>query len=139
MVISKIDPLINDGEINYLADLFLACFRFERSTFGYRCFKNAVVLFSRGLPLGEMYERLAECAGTDRVTFMRELKCAVDSLDEPMADTFNRTYAQADELCITMRPDNTVNYVIPFLGTAFLYLIIRNYNKYEYVRLDKPQ
>lgn len=142
MVIDKADALLNDAEINYLADLFLVHYGFDRSSLGYRYFRNAVILASHGvMSVAEAYPLLAACADTDVGTYVGVMSAAVAELPKPVASVFNAVFAPNDapfERCehIVMRERTDLGYIISFLGAAFMYLILSNYPKYEYVAVD---
>lgn len=140
MVIDKIDSLLNDAEINYLADLFLSHYGFDRSSTGYRYFRNAVILASHGLmKTSAAYPLLARCADVDVETFLAVLSDAVRSLPAPVYEIFNTVYSPSPDAPmlsrITMKKSRDLGYTISFLGTAFLYLILSNYPKYDFVSL----
>ncbi len=142
MVIDKIDSLLNDAEINYLADLFLAHYGFDRGSLGYRYFRNAVVFASHGLmPMSEAYPLLARCADADVETFLAVITDAVRALPSPVHDVFNTVFAPAPDAPkashITMRNSRDIGYIISFLGTAFLYVILSDYPKYGFISLVK--
>ena len=140
MVIDKIDSLLNDSEINFLADLFLAHYGFDRGSLGYRYFRNAVILASRGLmKTSEAYPLLARCADTDVQTFLAVLTDAVRALPSPIHQVFNTVYSPSPDAPtvsrITMKNTRDVGYIISFLGTAFLYLVLTDYPKYDFISL----
>lgn len=130
----RIDPFLNDAEINYLADLFLSCFPFDRGSRGYRYFKNAVVLSSRGLySYSDMLPRLAACAGVDVAEYSAELTSAISALPAPPHELFNSYYS--DDLTsgrdvVRMPMSDTPDRIVSFLGTAFLYILVSYYPKY---------
>lgn len=140
MKIDRIDTLLNDQEINYLADLFLARYGLSRGTRRYRYFKNAVILFSHDfLSHDEAYRLLAECADMELSQFKDELRSAVSQLDTPIYETFNRTFNppplpyEKPHKDISMSASDDPDYILTFLGITFLYLIVSNYPKYEYI------
>lgn len=143
MTIPRVDTLLNDQEINYLADLFLSCFDLDRSTRGYRYFKNAVILFSRGAWLPhEIYDYVAQTADTTRYDVRAVLKAALDGMSAPAYELFNAAYAPPPVQCeetvrrIEMGEHLDLDRTLSFLGSVFLYLIMTNYPKYSYVVLD---
>lgn len=144
MTIPKVDPLLNDQEINYLADLFLSCFKLDRSTVGYRHLRNAVILFSHGAWLPhEIFGFISQTADTDKANIRAELKATLDSLEAPAYEMFNAAYAPPPVQCeetvrrIEMEDDLDLDRTLCFLGTVFLYLIMTNYPKYEYVVIEE--
>ncbi len=57
------DKLLNDAEINFLADLFLAHLGADKSTRDYRLLRNAVVLYSHGAwTIDKTYALVGNCA-----------------------------------------------------------------------------
>ncbi len=138
MVIQKIDPLLNDAEINYLCDLFLSSLGFDMRSRHYRYFRNAVIVASHDIfrPRA-IYAALAECAGTDRAAVADHIKTALRELPTPVADAYNSAFVarNSDGTCITpvmrdgLGPDGT----IAFLGTVFLYIVVSYYPKYSFV------
>jgi len=143
MRITRIDPLLNDPEINFLADVFLTACGFDRTVRGYRLFRNAVVLFSHGLfPPDKAFGLLAECAGMPRGEYIKELETVLDDLPEPVHIAFNRAFVPEPEPFarssdhITMDDDPNTEYIVTFLGTVFLYIVITNYPKYSYISFD---
>lgn len=138
---TNIDSLLNDSEINIIADLFLACFEFDRGTQSYRTFKNTVILMSRGIwSLEEVYRLLSECCDKTAQTVKRDVINIIRSTERPMHELFNNAYAPKDApfdrhpLSVTMSDSPDPEYVVGFLGTVLLYLIITNYPKYDSVR-----
>ncbi|MCM1367503.1 MAG: hypothetical protein NC184_01650 [Roseburia sp.] len=143
MTITSIEQLLNDQEINYLADLFLARFGLSRCSRRYRYFKNAVILFSHDfIDRDEAYNRLARCADMTPDAFKKELDAAISQMPAPVSEIFNRTFDppsvpyQKPHKNITMTESDTDDALI-FLGIAFLYIISTNYPKYEAVRYLK--
>ncbi len=143
MKISRIDPLLNDPEINYLADIFLAACGFDRTVRGYRLFRNAIVLFSHGLfPPDKAFKLLAECADMPYDEYIKELETVLDDLPEPVHIAFNSAFvpepnpfARSSDH-ITMDDNSDPKYIVTFLGTVFLYIVVTNYQKYGYVSFD---
>lgn len=146
MTVTRVDPLLNDPEINFLADVFLACYRMDRGTRRYRLFRNAVLLFSHDLrPHDSIYAMLAQTAAISVDDVLSELRAAVDGLPKPLHEMFNRAF-NPPLLPYEIRPFNVemtrsdeLDYVLSFLGTTFLYIIVTNYPKYEYVELVPEQ
>ncbi len=136
----KIDPLLNDPETNYLADLFLARYRIK-SARRYRLFKNAVIAFSHAkFDASEIFDMLASSADMTTAELLTELRTAIDELPEPISTTFNRHYSPTDaEPKITMSDNKSPNYIFGFLGYAFLIIIINNYPIYNAVKLMRNQ
>ncbi|MCH5351069.1 MAG: hypothetical protein J1F39_03770 [Clostridiales bacterium] len=140
MTITKADILLNDQEINLLADLFLARYGFDRASLSYRLIRNTVILISHGAwDIQEVHELVARCADIEIERAIAEIQSAVKSLKTPMHETYNTYYAPPPieyELrgeSIKMPEFGKVDDTLQFLGTAFLYLILTNYNKYEYI------
>ncbi|MCH5161911.1 MAG: hypothetical protein J1G38_00280 [Clostridiales bacterium] len=140
MIIDKIDKLLNDAEINYLCDLFLANLGFDRVSPHYRHFRNAVILASRGfLRPAEMYTLLAECAGIDRAEYVKHLKSALATLPVPVHDAYNSAYASESGLDTPIMREGDLDSAVLFLGTVFMYIIVSNYPKYGLVTLNNQQ
>lgn len=140
MIVKNADILLNDQEINLLADVFLSRYGFDKSSTAYRFIKNAVILFSHGVWTKEqVYALVAKSADVDGDRVTAEIQRAVSSLKKPMHETYNAVYApppieyekRGDN--IKMRDYGKADDALEFLGTAFLYLILTNYNKYEYI------
>lgn len=137
------DALLNDAEINYLADLFLAHLDADKSTRDYRLLRNAVILYSHGAwTIDKVYDIVGAAAELSASETKSSISRLLDGRKEPAYKTFNRTYAPPDiphdtrRLKITMSDRADTDYVVSFLGYTFLYLVITNYNKYEYVNTD---
>lgn len=140
MTITKVDTLLNDQEINLLADLFLARYGFDKTALPYRLIRNAVILISHGAwTEQEVYELIAKCADIETEQAISLICKAVRALKTPMHETYNAYYAPPPieyELrgeSIKMPEFGKVGDMLNFLGTTFLYLILTNYNKYEYI------
>lgn len=143
MTVSCIDKLLNDQEINYLADLFLARYGLFRGSKRYRYFKNAVILLSHDIfDRDEAYCMLARCENITAEQLKSELAAAVSQMPIPISEVFNKVYNpppvayQKPHKNITMT-ENDVDGVLTFLGIAFLYVITSNYPKYEFFRYSK--
>ncbi len=137
------DKLLNDAEINFLADLFLAHLGADKSTRDYRLLRNAVILYSHGAwTIGKTYELVGSCAELSANETRKRIKRLLDGLAAPAHETFNRAYAppaapyETHTLKIAMSDKADVDYVVSFFGYAFLYLVVTNYNKYEYLNID---
>ena len=134
---SDITRLINDVEINFLADLFLARYGFDTTAKCYRRFKNTLIILSHDF--ADTETELKAVAGLDGMTasaLISDLENTVAALPRPMHETFNKYYGakihDSDDAHITM-PDNlSVMESIKFLAAVFLTIIICNYPKYEY-------
>ncbi len=135
MKLDRIDPLVNDSEINYLADLFLTCFEFDRSTQKYRLFRNAVVVAAYGtVSFGEALPLLAKCACVDEQYYCEQLRSLVSESERPLYSMFNETYSPSIPYAphtagVTMAESNDVEYIVSFLGATFMYLLLTNYDK----------
>lgn len=134
MIIEKLDPLLNDSEINYLCDLFLSNLGFDRTSKHYRYFRNAVIVASRGfIKPADIYTRLADCAGIERAEFMKHLRSALAALPVPIHEAYNSAYVVDGEArSPVMQPGNIDNTIV-FLGTVFMYIVVSNYPKYELI------
>ncbi|MDE6401025.1 MAG: hypothetical protein K2L54_00255 [Clostridiales bacterium] len=135
----KAAELLNDAEINYLADIYLACYGLNRSDRSYRRFKNAVVLVSSGVTdYGKVCRAIAELEQKSEKAVADGIGKTVNSLPRPAYKIFNETYSQprshaSDNQTIqtlTMPPYEKPADVVLFLGTAFLYIRLINYNKF---------
>ncbi len=135
----KVDSLLNDQRVNYLADLFLARYNI-RSARKYRYVRNAVILLSRGIGnMKEVVELLAESNGITYEKMYCELVIAVTDLPEPISTVFNRHYCYP-RYPLEKRPDNIEmrdnpdpEYILPFLGGVFLYIVVTDYPVYDSV------
>lgn len=133
MVIDKLDELLNDSEINYLCDLFLANLGFDRTSKHYRYFRNAVIISSHGfMKPADIYTALAECANIERADFMKHLRSALAALPVPIHEAYNAAYVSDGGRAPVMRSGN-IDSTIVFLGTVFMYAIVSNYPKYELI------
>ena len=138
MTIDKIDKLLNDAEINYVCDLFLANLGFTRVSPHYRHFRNAVILASHGfLRPAEMYTQLAECADLDRADYIKHLKSALAELPVPVHEAYNNAYSTESGRNTPVMPVGNLDTTILFLGTVFLYIVVSYYPKYSLVVFDK--
>ena len=140
MIITKADILLNDQEINMLADLFLGRYGFDKQSVSYRLIRNAVILFSHGAwNRDEVFTLVAEAADLSVEAVTDEITRAVSALKMPMHETYNTWYAPPPIKCevrgenIKMPPFGKIDDALEFLGTAFLYLILTNYDKYEFI------
>ena len=134
-----IDKLLNDQQVNYLADLFLARYDIKPAK-RYRYVKNAVILLSHGLgSLEEVIRLLADSSGIEYEKMYCELIVAVTGLPEPIYKTFNEHYCyprfpgETRPDNIEMRPSSDPDYILSFLSGVFLYIIVTNYPLYDYV------
>lgn len=135
MIIDKIDPLLNDAEINYLCDLFLYNLGFDRTASDYRHFRNAVILASRGfLNPSDIFTRLAQCASIPREKLMDKLDATLRSLPVPVHDAYNAVYVVFDGRYPVMTKTDITGTVV-FLGTVFMYLVDDDYPKFGRVIL----
>lgn len=137
---ATVDQLLNDAEINYLADLFLAHLRADKATRGYRLLRNAVILYSHGAwQIDRVYSLIAACADISELEAKSEIARTINGLETPPHEAFNRVYAPPDipydnrPIKITMPEELDPNQTIEFLGVVFSYLIVTNYPKYEYL------
>ena len=78
----KIDVLINDVELNMLADLFLARYGFDTSSAQYRQLRNAIVAFSHGtsLTVADILYLIADCDGVSFNSLVSGLENALRKL-----------------------------------------------------------
>lgn len=129
----RIDALLNDAELNLLADLFLARFGFDVASAQYRQFRNAVVMFSYGtsLTVDEILRLIADCDGISHGALVRGLEAALRKLPRPVCEAYNARYAPpaANDRRIRMKLRLDLKYTISFLGTVFLYLTNVNYKR----------
>lgn len=133
---SNVTQLLNDVEINLLADIYLARYGFDVTTKAYRRFKNTLIIFSHDF--ADIAVELSEVAALDGMTaeeLTAELKSTVAALPRPLHETFNKYYGtkifDRDVAHVTM-PDNlSVIDGISFLAGVFLTIILHNYNKYD--------
>ena len=129
----KIDALINNAEINALADLFLSRYGFDLGSAQYRQFRNAIVLFSYGtsLTVDDILRLIADCDGISHGALVRGLETALRKLHRPVCETYNNYYAPptSDGRHIRMKMRLDLKYIISFLGTVFLYLTDVNYKR----------
>lgn len=139
MIIQDLSPLINDAEINYLCDLFLANLGFDLSSSHYRYFRNAVVISSRGfLKPTEIYTRLAACSDIGRADFLKHLRLALSSLPVPVHEAYNAAYVLGGDFRSPVMREGNIDSTITFLGAVFMYAIVSNYPKYELI-VDRGQ
>lgn len=140
MTITSADVLLNDQEINMLADLFLGRYGFDKCALSYRLLRNAVILFSHGAwRADEVYSLVADTADIPPEQVKSELERAISTLKTPMHETYNTYYApppisgEVRGANVRMPEFGRLDDKLGFLGTVFMYLILTNYNKYEYV------
>ncbi len=138
MTIKRIDPLINDQEINLLADLFLSDYGFDTSSREYRRIKNAVILLSHGVwKPKEVYSLIAECEGVSKTVVSRSISKTIYGLQDPIDVTFNEKYGSPEDgINVTMSDDPSIGYILGFLGSVFLYIVLSHYNNYEYIKYE---
>ncbi len=144
MIIDKADALLNDQEINLLADLFLARYGFDKTSLRYRLIRNAVILCSHGAwRIDEVYALVAAAADIPTEQAATEIRRTFSTI-KPPSETFNMYYApppiegELRGANITMPSFGRGDDIVEFLGTVFMYLILTNYNNYEYIDY-KPQ
>lgn len=140
MIVTKADILLNDQEINLLADLFLARYGFDGGSTSYRLIKNSIILISHGAwGIDEVYELVAQAADMSTETVTSEIHRAIGKLKTPMHRTYNEHYApplieyELRGENINMPEFGKLDDMLVFLGTTFMYLVLTNYNKYEYI------
>lgn len=127
---------MNDAEINYLADLYLACFKLDRSERAYRRFKNAVILTSDGsVTFRDACRAIGEIEQKSENAVSSAIIRALKNLPAPADEIFNATYSQNNAdggvQSLNMPPYKDADDIVMFLGTAFLYLRLVNYNKFD--------
>lgn len=124
--------LLNDAEINYLADLYLARFYLDRRDRDYRRLRNAVILTSKGLyDFNDICSAIAETEQKTSRTVADGIKRAIGKMPRPAHILFNEAFAQSEVMsatALTMPPHKDPADVVSFLGTAFLYIRLVNYN-----------
>ena len=132
----NITRLLNDVEINLLADIYLARYGFDVATKQYRHFKNTMIIFSYGFADAEI--GLNEAARLDGMTagaLTAELEETVAALPRPLYETFNKYYGlklfSNDDAHITRPDDLSVIDSISFLAGVFLTVLLHNYRKFE--------
>ena len=82
---------MNDAEINYLADLYLACFKLDRSERAYRRFKNAVILTSDGsVTFRDACRAIGEVEQKSENAVSSAIIRALKNLPAPADEIFNR-------------------------------------------------
>ncbi len=137
MIVRQIEQLLNDQEVNYIADLYLSCFGFDMSSKRYRLFRNAVILFSHdAFKPKQIYEFLGELVGKSAAYAENELQSAIYSLDHPIYETFNDCYGKTEgnQRRPRMEKRFDASYVLGFLGVTLMYIILTDYNRlYEYI------
>ena len=127
---------MNDAEINYLADLYLACFKLDRSERAYRRFKNAVILTSDGsVTFRDACRAIGEVEQKSENAVSSAIIRALKNLPAPAHEIFNATYSPSNDdggvQSLIMPPYKDAADIVMFLGTAFLYLRLVNYNKFD--------
>lgn len=126
---------MNDAEINYLADMYLACFKLDRSERAYRRFKNAVILTSDGsVTFRDACRAIGEIEQKSENAVSSAIIRALKNLPAPADEIFNATYSRSAADCVQsliMPPYKDAADIVMFLGTAFLYLRLVNYNKFD--------
>lgn len=129
----KIDVLINDVELNMLADLFLARYGFDTSSAQYRQLRNAIVAFSHGtsLTVADILYHIADCDGVSYNSLVSGLENALRKLPRHVFQTYNDVYAppSSDGRRVRMKPRGDLKYIIAFLGTVFMYLTDVNHKR----------
>lgn len=140
MTVTSADVLLNDQEVNLLADLFLGRFGFDKRTLSYRLLRNSVILLSHGAwKADEAYSLVAAAADVTPEQVKSELDRAISSLKAPLHETFNAYYApppisgEVRGANVRMPEFGRTDDKLGFLGTVFMYLVLTNYNKYEYI------
>lgn len=134
----RLSRALNDQEINYVADVFLANLGFDRKADGYRTLKNAMLLGVFGLPPVRAYVALdfIEGGGKGAANTVREL---ISSLPVPISARFNIAYVlpqspyRRTALPVTMQ-EQTPDDALEFLSAAFSYILFSNYNKSRYFK-----
>lgn len=134
------DKLLNDAEINVLADLFLHFLNADRASRDYRLLRNAVILYSHGAwTVDKVYALVGECAELSASDVKRRIGLLLDGSSAPACESFNRTYAPPDipydtrRLKVNMSDRADTDYIVSFLGYTFLYLVLTNYDKYDHI------
>ncbi len=133
VIAGSVDSLLNDRETEFLADVFLFDFGFERDCVGYRYLRDCIILHSYGLFSPYALYKLA--AKSERVSLERFLDAIMQTLDgikRPLHEVFDEVYAppllpfESERGRVVMREldfDGTLS----FLGVVFAYLLETNY------------
>ena len=131
-----ISKLLNDREIDFLADLFLARYGFETTGKSYRRVKNAMIALSHDF--ADVETELAEVARTDGITvsaLVNDIERTISALPRPMHEVFNAHYSATDPTSathVTMPENLSALDSLKFLAAVFLTIVTINYSKYEY-------
>ncbi|MCH5166111.1 MAG: hypothetical protein J1G01_06890 [Clostridiales bacterium] len=129
----KVCSLTNDAEVNYLADLFLACLGLDKASRPYRMLRNAVIIATHCTDgMSEVYSALSLISDEPPTRVAAVVRKIFIDGGEALREKFNRSYGnvQDGEIALTLpsfaNPDDTVM----FLSTVFAYLIAVNYSKH---------
>ena len=128
----EISTLLNDGEINKIADLFLAACGFNTAAQGYRLVRNTVLL----LPYcedGEVYYMLSALVEQDPEVVCERVENAVRAIGD-IRKNFNARFK--DDLfsfdnarkSLEMPETETITEQLAYLSAVLSYIIRTNYH-----------
>lgn len=136
---NSVEQLLNDAEVNYLCDLFLAHLGADRSKRAYRYLRNTVILCGHGDydALDAVYAA-AECARKPFPEVFTEMMTLILDLPSPPHVTWNATYAstyvplESGYLFTEMSDSSMPERLLGFLGVMFMYALTNYYDKYTF-------
>ncbi len=128
-----ISEFLNDVETNYIADLFLSCCGFDRTSKDHRLVRNAVLIFPHCDGEHSMLTRLSEVTEIPSDEIARRLTDAVSTVDvvRSFNDSFNGNSEFIDQRKnVTMPELKSTASILSFLGATLAYIIKTNYPSY---------
>ncbi len=127
---SSVSDILNNVEIGFLTDLFLAFLGLDRDGLSYRRIKYAVMLLATVYDDVELtYAEIAEIEGTTADVIKADIADTLNGLPSPPDELFNKSYC--DDGFKFMPAHESPSDVIAALGKTFLYLLETNYPEYR--------
>ncbi|MDE6201317.1 MAG: hypothetical protein K2M47_05530 [Clostridiales bacterium] len=119
--------LLNDAVINRLADIYLSFLNIPTCRQSYRRIKNAVILCALVYDdMSLVYAELEKTEICSAAEIARDIATTINSLPNPIGETFNNAYCAESEMGFMPKHKNTED-IIAFLGKTFLYILETNY------------
>lgn len=118
--------LLNNPEVDRLADLYLAFLNLDRNSLSYRRLKNAVILSLKLDNMQVVYAELGKIDACTAAEIAQDIATTVNSLPKPIEQMFNETYCAEAEMGF-MPHHKTVDNMVAFLGKTLLYILETNY------------
>ena len=127
---SSVSDILDNVEIGFLTDLFLAFLGLDRDGLSYRRIKYAVMLLATVYDDVELtYAEIAEVEETTADVIKADIADTLNGLPSPPEELFNKSYC--DDGFQFMPSHESPADVIAALGKTFLYLLETTYPDYR--------